>query len=326
MLKNTLKVAILGTGYIGKCHMEIWRKLGVSLCLCTSNTALGEASALSCGAPLYTDYRVMYEKEKPDAVSVCLPTHLHYDAVKEALERNIAVLCEKPFVSDTAQAKELCLLAEKKGCLLMVGHPLRFSREYNFLRNSIRDKRYGELRYLHLFRHMQRPSWSSGNWLTDTSLSGGAVRDLHIHESDLILFLLGMPQSVMSLGDTNICTTMYTYESGIPVSSTCSWRNAEDYPFTSGFDAVFESGSVVYDGTNLTVHTAPASFDRADVESVSPALEGMVPMENEIRYFCRCLRENMPPDQCPPAESTSALRLNDAELHSLKHRKTIEIL
>lgn len=56
-----------------------------------------------------------------DAVYVALPHHLHYEHVKRALLRGKHVLCEKPFVLCSREAKELFDLAEEKGCVLSEG-------------------------------------------------------------------------------------------------------------------------------------------------------------------------------------------------------------
>ncbi|NQE53403.1 D-xylose 1-dehydrogenase (NADP(+)) 2 [ANME-1 cluster archaeon GoMg3.2] len=45
---------------------------------------------------VYEDYTKMYENADLDAVFVCLPNFLHYDAVMGALEHDFHVFCEKP--------------------------------------------------------------------------------------------------------------------------------------------------------------------------------------------------------------------------------------
>ncbi|MBE6762242.1 MAG: hypothetical protein E7551_08160 [Ruminococcaceae bacterium] len=85
----------------------------------------------------------------------------------------------------------------------------------------IKDKRYGDLIYLDLFRHSEKPNWSVDNWLNDIKLSGGVVRDLHIHDTDMVLNLLGMPKSVYTSGTHTACKTVYEFEnSNISVTDT----------------------------------------------------------------------------------------------------------
>lgn len=61
---------------------------------------------------LYTDYREMLERHKPDILSLCLPTPLHYEAFREASSRGArAIFCEKPLSLDVGEARDMARLS-----------------------------------------------------------------------------------------------------------------------------------------------------------------------------------------------------------------------
>ena len=321
--QKPITVAVVGMGYMGKQHTSVWQQLGVRVVLCSRDASACRGYTDTYGMPVYTDYRTMLDKEKPDAVSVCLPTAMHYDAVKEALERGIAVLCEKPFAADSKEAGELCCLAERKNVLLMVGHVVRFNRAYVYLKRCIEEQRFGKLKMLEMHRHSPMPAWSSGSWLTDVARSGGAVKDLHIHESDIIGYYFGVPESVFCVGDYTACTTIYSFEDNPAISASASWRDIPEYPFTVGYDAVFEKAAVRYRDFTVTLNDGDELKYPLLTEDFPPYLGSDNALENEIVYFLRCLRENRRPRLCPPEHSLAAMRINEAELRSLESRMPV---
>ena len=323
--QKPITVAVVGMGYMGKRHTSVWQQLGVRIVLCSRDASACQGYADAYGTPVYTDYLTMLEQEKPDAVSICLPTAMHYEAVKAALERGVAVLCEKPFTSETDEARELCSLAEEKDVLLMVGHIVRFTRAYAYLKRCIKDKRFGALKMLEMHRHAPMPAWSTGSWLTDIARSGGAAKDLHIHESDIICHYFGVPQSVFCVGDYTACTTIYTFEDNPAISASASWRDIPEYPFTVGYDAVFEKAAVRYRDFTVTLNDGDELKYPLLAEDFPAYLGSDNALENEIVYFLRCLREHRKPRLCPPEHSLAAMRINKAELRSLESRMPVRV-
>jgi UDP-N-acetylglucosamine 3-dehydrogenase len=79
---------------------------------------------------IYTNYQEMLDVEQLDAVYVCLPSYLHYEAAKAALEKRLHVYCEKPMGISAGEARELVEAAETNQVLLMPGYQLRFNKNY----------------------------------------------------------------------------------------------------------------------------------------------------------------------------------------------------
>lgn len=322
-----LTAAVIGSGFMGKQHIEVLKNCVTKTVFCTTDTKVGEKLAKEIGLTLYSDYIEMFEKEKPDFVSICLPTPLHHKAALAALERGINVLCEKPFAQNSAEAKEMLDLANKNSLTLMIAHCSRFSKYYEFLRRCIKDKRYGNLTYLELCRHSQKPNWSVGNWLDDIKSSGGVVKDLHIHDTDIILNVLGMPKSIITNGNTTACKTTYIYpDLEASITASASWRNVSNYEFLSGFDAIFENASLKLKNNKLILNTKIGIEENPlDKEDFSDFFEEEDNVKSEILYFCDCLSKKQNTEICLPEDSYKTMLISDAELESLNTKKRVEL-
>jgi len=130
-----LRVAVLGASGFGRHHARWYGELGcevVAFLGSSPATVAATAKALKGAAKFrgrgYTSLDALLASERPDAVSVCTPPHLHGEHVQAALEAGCAVLCEKPFVwrpgvpgsSLVAEAVRLVKAARRAGLVLAV--------------------------------------------------------------------------------------------------------------------------------------------------------------------------------------------------------------
>lgn len=325
-MKYDLKVAVIGSGYMGKQHVAVFKQIAKTVVLCSADEASGIALAEEHGCKFYADYMEMFQKEQPDCVSICLPTFLHYQATMNALECGIHVLCEKPFASDEKQAAEMVAKAKEKNLTLMVGHLVRFLKIYEYLRRCVADNRYGKLLWLNLFRHGTVPAWDAGSWMANVALSGGALVDLHIHDTDMIVNLLGMPKSVYTTGNLKLCSTAYQYGDDVTVTASGSWRPTKTTPWNAGFDAGFEKATVKYSTEThkeMTVFTPEGITNPLDTEDFSEFFPSNNGLENELNYFCHCVANQVEPVLCPPEDSLNTMILIGAETKSVTEHKEI---
>ncbi len=96
---------------------------------------------------LYTDYREMLRRERPDLVSVVTPDHLHADITVDAAEGGAkAILCEKPIATTLADADRMIEATERNGVLLSIEHTRRWSPVFQKARSLVRSGEYGRLR------------------------------------------------------------------------------------------------------------------------------------------------------------------------------------
>ncbi len=117
-----LKVAIIGVRGVGKFHAQWYSREGCDVVafvasrpetLSENEAALKNFVPNFCGRG-YTDLRKMLELEKPDAVSVCSPHHLHSEHCLEAIEFGTHILCEKPLVWFGQERLEEAIIQSEK--------------------------------------------------------------------------------------------------------------------------------------------------------------------------------------------------------------------
>ena len=316
-MKYNLTAAVIGCGHNGIAHVKAYKKLGLSLVICDRNEKDGRVIAQEYGATFYSDYNTMFESEKLDVVSVCLPTHLHYQATMTAFDHGVNVLCEKPFTLDVSQAEEMVQRAKDNNLLLMVGHCLRFFQPYEYLKRCVNDGRFGKLTYLNMYRHCATPQWGVEGWFSDMSLSGGALRDLHVHDTDAVVSILGEPDEVYTTGSYLASNTIYKFkDKDISVAASASWRDTNDPNLQRGFDAIFEKGSVTFCGSDFDAYTEEGRIQNAlEDEDFGEffAPIGRRYIECEISYFCHCLTNGLKPEICPPEDTLVTIKVNKKE-------------
>jgi predicted dehydrogenase len=196
---SRIKVAVLGCGSIAK-HRHIPEFAGnpnVELvAFCDIVIERAKAYAEKYGGRAYADYRELLAAEKPDAVSVCLPNHLHAPATIAAAEAGAHVLVEKPMAGNREEAEAMIEAARKNGVWLMVAHNQRLMPPHVKAKEILDSGILGRvLSFRTSFGHPGPEGWSvdgRNSWFFDKPRAiMGAMGDLGVHKSDLIRWLLG---------------------------------------------------------------------------------------------------------------------------------------
>ena len=267
----------------------------------------------------YTDFQEMLKVEKPDMVDCCLPTPLHVDYAIMAMKAGCHVLSEKPMAIDSSEAKRLMTAAKRYGVKVMVAQVLRFCPVYEIIREAYQDGRYGKL----LRYDARRLSACPKNaWYNDHTQSGGAILDLHLHDTDFINSLLGMPDAVTShgivgpTGGYDDIMTTYEYADGPVVTATGSWCR-------DGWDcrtaAIFEKATITTYGDDKYY----ISRNGHEVHTVT--VENPNGYRNEIRYLAQCILKDEEPVRCPLASTYDSIRIVEAEARSIRTGRTVTL-
>jgi len=173
---DKIRTAVIGVGYFGQFHAEKYACLKRSTLTAIVDTDRERAQAIAEKhhvTPIF-DYRDLFGQV--DAVSIAVPTSLHYEIAKAFLEQGVHVLIEKPITENLAQADELIQLATEKGRVLQVGHLERFSAAQLGLENVINQPLFIECNRIAAFN----PRGS------DVSVT----LDLMIHDIDMIQYFV----------------------------------------------------------------------------------------------------------------------------------------
>lgn len=124
-----IRTAVVGVGMMGRNHARAyWEMPEVELvAVVDGNRAVAEQVGAQYGARVYADYREMIERERPEAVSVVVPTQIHFDVARDCLEADCHVLVEKPIAATVDEAEKLVATADAVDRVLMVGHIERYN-------------------------------------------------------------------------------------------------------------------------------------------------------------------------------------------------------
>lgn len=330
-----IRVGIIGLGFMGRMHYRCWKALqGVTItALCDSNPAAFTQSNMTPGnlggasdeidlaaLQAFTDFDEMLASGLTDVVSITLPTHLHKDYTLKALAANQHVLCEKPMAL-SAEDCDLMIAAEKSSMgLLQIGHCIRFWPEYVKTHDIIQSGQYGRVVAAGFQRFSPMPSWGPSNWFIDETRSGGMPLDLHVHDTDFIQHLFGMPFSVSCAADpdlTHLFTT-YHYAHGPLVTAEASWRVARSHGFKMGFRITLEKATLVYDST-LTPTLRVYPFEG---EPFSPEIPSGDGYSREIEHFAKKIKKEPVETILTLQESRDTVRIVLAEMQSARRRET----
>ena len=154
----------------------------------------------------YPSYEELAADPDVDVVYVATPHPFHAENVELCLRAGKAVLCEKPFTVNAAEARRLVGLARERGLFLMEGMWTRFFPLMRRLRRMLSEGALGEPRMLTVdfgFRAELDPA----SRLFDPKLGGGAMLDLGVYCVSLASMVLGAPlrgAGFPHLGETGV--------------------------------------------------------------------------------------------------------------------------
>ena len=219
---DKVRWGILGTGYIARKFAE-----GLAFLPDAELAAVGSRSQAAADAfgdefgvrRRYTSYEALAEDPDVEVVYVATPHSLHGDNSRLCLAAGKAVLCEKPFAINAAEAAGVIEVAREKRLFLMEAMWTRFLPLLVEVRSLLAQRVIGEVRMVTAdfgFRTEVDP----GNRLFDPALGGGALLDVGIYPMALAFMVLGRPAHIMSmahLGRTGVdeqAAVILSYEQG----------------------------------------------------------------------------------------------------------------
>lgn len=179
-----MKVAVIGVGTMGRHHARVYSELPEAdlVAISDSDSIRADSTAAKFGIRAYTDHREMLEKEKPDAVSVVVPTALHEKVGMDALDAGVNVLIEKPIAATVEEGARLIQKARAMNKQLMIGHVVRFDPALQALKQKLDADDLGRIYQIFCRRAGPFPTR-----IQDV----GVVIDLAPHDVDIMRFLAG---------------------------------------------------------------------------------------------------------------------------------------
>jgi predicted dehydrogenase len=193
---DRLRVAVIGTGFIGGVHVRSARLAGadvVGVAASTPQRSQAEAERLGVSHGYATAEDVVADSSL-DVVHVCTPNATHAPLTTAALDNGLHVVCEKPVATSLAETEAVRERATAAGRVVAVPFVYRYHTMARQARAMVRKGEVGTVRLVH-GTYLQ--DWLMGdedtNWRVD-EVQGGRSRafaDIGSHWCDLAEFVTG---------------------------------------------------------------------------------------------------------------------------------------
>ncbi|WP_111669760.1 Gfo/Idh/MocA family protein [Algoriphagus litoralis] len=196
-MSQTIKAAIVGTGFIGPAHLEALRRLPnvEVVALCEVSQELANEKAKVLGIPRAYTFDEMLKQDDIDVVHICTPNFLHFAQAKAVLESEKHVICEKPLAVKIEEAEELVKIASATGLVNAVHFNLRY---YPMVRQMKTMREKGDLGDVYSVMGSYLQDWlffqTDYNWRLEPDKSGDsrAIADIGSHLLDITEYVTGL--------------------------------------------------------------------------------------------------------------------------------------
>lgn len=329
----TVRVGLIGAGGITGGHIRGYLSIPeqvtvVAVADVVEENAKRRAEELG-GADVLSDYHELVKRSDVDAVDICLPHHLHADAIVAAANAGKHILCEKPLCLTMAEADAVRKAVADNKVTLMCAHNQLFmpavAKTRELLEGGLLGKIY-ELRTTDSF-YGGMSSVEGMGWRAHRSTAGGGeLIDTGYHPTYLLLNLAGaVPTEVVAMlskhrlefmeGEDS-AQVLVRFASGTVGTIVTSWAY-RPAPGTERFSLVGEKGSLSSDGTSI--HYQLHSGD--DVTITLPEVHNM---SEEIVDFVKCVRDGKRPVNTE-AEGIDVLKVILGAYESAKTGKIVKL-
>jgi len=303
MSETKVRTGVVGVGSLGQWHARIYSELPESNLIGVYDADPARAAEIAERYNTQTFTSPEALAEATDALSIVVPTDLHFNVFQRVLPFGTHMLVEKPISATYDEAAQMVALADQHEIILQVGHVERFNPVMTFLNENLSRARFIEATRLAPYPPPRENAPPRG---TEVSV----VLDLMIHDLDIILRLANAPvkavhaTGVAVLSPTeDIANARIQFENGCVANVTASRisqdklrkiRVFQDDTYLS-LDYMEQSGQLCRRGTTgISVDTVP--IDKSE------------PLAAELQSFLMCVQHRHEP-VVTAQHGTEALRL-----------------
>jgi len=180
-----MRAGIIGIGYMGGIHARNLNKLGVDLFLYDIDQERAKRLAQELGENFVKDF---HDFPRVDFYVIATPAWTHSSYIFPLLSQNMPIFVEKPIVTSPIDFQNI--IKTKNADNIAVGHQLRFSPLYNYIKDLIKREK----------DNFEIELWRNGPCMERKY--GGALLDLGIHDIDLALWIQESPIKKMEAKGT----------------------------------------------------------------------------------------------------------------------------
>ena len=202
-----IKVAIFGTGFMGRVHTEALRRLGNIEVVGVAGSSMDRARKFADEVSIERatgDYKELIADPQVDAVHVCSPNASHFEQTMASLAAGKHVLCEKPLASNVEEGREMLALAKEKDLANCTLYNVRSYPQVQQMRQMRLAGEFGDIRFV---QGTYSQDWlfydTDWNWRIESGKSR-TFADIGTHWCDLAEHITGLQIS-------SICANLETF-------------------------------------------------------------------------------------------------------------------
>jgi len=311
-----MRTAVIGIGSMGQNHARIYSEISDLRGVIDFDPKQGKIIAKKYGTRYYSDFSEI--NEKIDAVSIVVPTKYHLEVFKKLIDKDINLLVEKPLALNHDESIQMVNLSVKSKVKVSVGHIERHNQVIDYVKNGLRDGKWGKLLNITARRFSLYP-----NRIIDV----GVIFDLSVHDLDIISYLVDSPVDTLYCNDNCLSNDrnneenvniMLSFKNGVTAVSQTSWL----YPYKKRDLSILTSNyfiEVDYMNQTIFMHSKD---DHNSLATEEIKLEPKEPLFSELEDFLSSIIEDRDP-KTTVIEGAYAVKLAEACKASLLSKKVI---
>ena len=261
-----IKMGLVGVGKMGISHLAI---LGAHpqvdvVAICDSATYITSVLRKHSGVTTYKDFGKMLNECKLDGLFIATPTSSHFDLAKTALEKGLHLFVEKPLCLNAEQSEQLAKLAVEKRCVNQVGYHNRFIGTFREMRRLVQAGAIGDVYHVdgRAFGQVVIRPKSGSTWRSKKTEGGGCLHDYACHVLDLMNFVAGPPDDVVSAQLQSIFSTdiedavfaSFRYPTGATGYLETNWSDESYRKMSTTITVYGTKGKLIADRQELRVY------------------------------------------------------------------------
>jgi predicted dehydrogenase len=298
-MTKPLRVALIGTGYMGKCHALAWNAVAPVFgdvprpeltLLCEVNAELASKRAAEFGfARASGDWREAVTAPDIDIVSITTPNQFHPEMAIAALEAGKHIWCEKPMAPSFADAEKMTAAARASNKVAALGYNYIQNPMIRLIRRVIGEGAIGRMTHLRIEvdEDFMADASTPFYWKHEAASGYGALDDFGVHAFSLLAALSVTPRAVAAdmgkpfgerLTDDGVLRQVETYDvaslllrfdgaSGVIMLNRSAWgRKGRIFLQIFGTE-----GSILYDQERLNevqLYRADGPTDRRGFRTI----------------------------------------------------------
>lgn len=205
-----LKVGVIGTGMIGKSHLNQYKAMADVEIVAVADIREDEAQRVATELEIpnvFKSYHDLLKMDEIDSVDVCLHNALHAPVTLDAFKAGKHVYCEKPLALSGKEARKMVEAADAAGKKLAMQLGTLFTKQARAAKHLVDNGHLGRIYYAKSshYRRRGRPfvdGYGTPPFVQKENSGGGAMMDMAVYHIGLMLYLLDNPQLVTVSGST----------------------------------------------------------------------------------------------------------------------------